>query len=230
MLKVSCVMPAYYGDIAKIAIQCFLNQTYENRELIVVDNNPNDKKIQHLLPINDPRIVYIQCEKRPVGALRNLGTLHATGEICVTCDCDDWFADNRIQAQVDRLAQTGKAVTGWHNILFFDTDNEECFKFYHDLFVHPPSEFYACGTSQMYLKSWWKEHPFVSTGIEDQPFMKEASEVGQLDSCDAEQLCVVRAHIDSVCPIVKYVNRDKQFVRVNEEDLPQEFWRMERGK
>ncbi len=58
---------------------------------------------------------------------------------------------------------------------------------------HPP---YAMGTSQCYLKSWWEKHKFPEdpNTVEDFGFQQAALHAGQLDSCDAEQLCVARAH------------------------------------
>ena len=90
MPKVSLIMPACYGRMAAVAIKCFQNQTYSNLELVVLDNNIEGETIQDLLPADDPRIVYVRCDKAPVGALRNQGTALATGEIICTWDCDDW--------------------------------------------------------------------------------------------------------------------------------------------
>ena len=157
-----------------------------------------------------------------VGALRNLGTQHATGDICITWDEDDYSAANRVQAQVDRLTGSGKSVTGWHNVLFYDTEDGQCFK-YHYAPIRPDHEPYACGTSQCYLKSWWNRHPFPNTGVEDYYFQLEARQLNQLDSCDAEQLCVARAHSDSQCPISSYIGRP-QFPKVDSNTLPPDFF------
>jgi hypothetical protein len=209
-----------------MALQCFLNQTYTGTlELVVVDNSR--ESIETLLPPDD-RIKYIRCKKMAVGALRNLGTQNAMGEVCVSWDEDDFSSANRIQAQVDRLVESGKAVTGWHNILYYNTENGQSFK-YHYAPTRPDHEPYCCGTSQMYLKSWWELHPFPTTGVEDYAFQQEAQQAGQLDSCDAEQLCVARAHTDSMCPISGYIGH-RQFPLVSNDALPQEFWDVIRPK
>ena len=44
------------------------------------------------------------------------------------------------------------------------------------------------------------EQDTVETGVEDYLFQKTALDYGQLDSTDAGQLCVARAHADSKCP------------------------------
>lgn len=206
--SVSVIMPTGYGDkYFPVALECFLSQTYKGPlEIIVVDNNDDGKTIKHLLPLVDGgteaddiiTIEYVLCDRAPVGELRNIGTSYATGDICVTGDEDDWSSQERVAAQVERLRVSGKAVTGWHNLLFWNESENKGYKYFFEPGrAHSP---YACGTSQMYLKSWWEKHPFQETGVEDYLFQKAALDAGQLDSTDAGQLCVARAHADSKCP------------------------------
>jgi glycosyltransferase involved in cell wall biosynthesis len=125
-------------------------------ELVIVDNNEADIEFGVNAPEVDERIAvtYIRAPRgKTVGFYRNVGTRAATGEICITWDEDDWSHPNRVAAQVKRLQDSGKAVTGWHNILYWDERTGQAYKF---LFEpsgrnHPP---YAMGTSQCYLKSW----------------------------------------------------------------------------
>jgi glycosyltransferase involved in cell wall biosynthesis len=224
--SVSCILPCGYGDkYVGTAIQCFFDQTYEGElELVIVDNNDGDIKFGVNAPSNLDQsrvfVKYIRSARKSVGALRNLGTQHATGEICITWDEDDWSHPDRIAQQVKRLQESGKAVTGWHNILYYDTRDGRTYKYFFESSGrnHPP---YAMGTSQCYLKSWWKKHPFPETGVEDYAFQLAALHAGQLDSCDAEQLCVARAHDGSACPPQL---RSKQFPQVSRELFPQEFF------
>ena len=203
--SVSVVMPVGCGDrYFRLALGCFLGQDYEGTlEVIILDNSP--ASIECLLP-SDPRVRYFRCERMSIGALRNLGASYATGDIIVNGDEDDWSHPNRIASQVNRLQTSGKAVTGFHNILFFSTDDNQCWKYY---FIKPSSSYgvqaqhppYACGTSQCYTRAWWQQHKYqhISKG-EDYWFQAEAAAAGQLDSVDAEQLCIARAHKDSTCP------------------------------
>jgi glycosyltransferase involved in cell wall biosynthesis len=214
-------MPVGYSDrFFRLALHCFLNQTYRGPvEIVVLDNS--DQSIEHLLP-DDKRIKYHLCQRMPVGALRNLGTTLATGDICITGDEDDWSSPDRVSAQVARLQETGKAVTGWHNIFYHDAETDECLKYRFERagIPHIP---YACGTSQVYLRTWWEKHPFPSTGVEDYAFQKAAQDAKQLDSTDAEGLCVARAHRDSKCPIGQY-RGSRQFQLVPPSSLPPKFF------
>jgi glycosyltransferase involved in cell wall biosynthesis len=213
-------MPVGYSDrYFRVALGCFLSQTYEGElELVIVDNS--NEPIKGLLP-DDPRIKYHRCSRMPVGALRNLGTGLASGEVCVTWDEDDFSHPGRVRAQVTRMVESCKLVTGWHNILYYDEATGNAYKYFYEADPnrnHPP---YACGTSQMYLKAWWEKHKFPETGVEDQVFSSEAMHAGQLDSCDAGKLCVARAHEGSKCH-PKFVGR--QFQAVVHDALPKEFY------
>jgi glycosyltransferase involved in cell wall biosynthesis len=221
--KVSCIMPCGYGDkYVWTAAECWFDQTYEGPlELVIVDNNEDDTlSFMRETPLPSC-VVYVRSPKMPVGALRNLGTSHATGEVCINWDEDDWSHPDRVKEQVKRLLESGKAVTGWHSILFYDMCTVRAYKYSYEPSGrnHPP---YAMGTSQCYLKSWWEKHKFPENQtVEDLGFQQEALYAGQLDSCDAGQLCVVRAHHDSKCH-PQFVG--KQFVAVSGDYLPREFY------
>lgn len=219
--KVSGILPVGAGDkYFRVAMNAFLTQRYEGElELVVVDNS--DEPIEALLP-DDERIKYVRCERMPVGALRNHGTSFATGDICVSIDEDDWSHHDRLAVQVQRLIDTGKAVTGFHSILYYAVVDGSTYRYWYETSGrnHPP---YACGSSQMYTRAWWEKHPFPATGVEDYTFGSEALHHGQLDSCNGEHLLVARARTDSMCaPTQLGVHR--QFPAVATDELPREFY------
>lgn len=222
--SVTCVMPCGYGSrYVQLALDCFRSQTYEGpMELIVLDNNVVGNTIEFLMPHLDDRIKYVKCSPMPIGALRNLGNSYGTGEVIINWDEDDWSSPDRVAAQVERLRASGKPVTGWHNLLYYETETGQCFKYQFERpgVNHPP---YACGASQAYLRTWWEKHPYEPKGIEDFPFQKYAREARQLDSTDAGQLYVARAHKDSKCPVGQYKNQ-RQFPPAKREQLPPKFF------
>jgi glycosyltransferase involved in cell wall biosynthesis len=219
--QVSGILPVGYGDkYFRVAADAFLASTYDGEiELVILDNNesPLDPS---LLP-DDPRVKYYHCDRMPVGALRNLGTSYATGDIFVTIDEDDFSGPERVSKQVDRLLSTGNSVTGFHSIFYYDMSNGQTYKYWYEPNrPHPP---YACGSSQMYTRAWWMEHKFPETGIEDYLFQLEALNANQLDSIDGAELLVARAHGDSVCAHDQY-GRHRQFPPVPKDELPAEFY------
>lgn len=150
---VSCVMPTWNRRaFIPAAIDCWLKQTYENRELVILDDG--EEPIEDLIP-DDPRIRYkFDNVKRLTGTKRNKVIAMAKGEIICHWDDDDWSAPGRIEYQVALLQKSGKPMTGFSNLLFWDC-NENKAKRYRAAVTG-----YVCGTSLCFLRSFWQGHPF----------------------------------------------------------------------
>ncbi|GAB2581268.1 glycosyltransferase family A protein [Nitrincola alkalisediminis] len=113
--KVSIIMPIYSaGEQVRIAIESLLEQSYDNIEIIAVDDCSPDNTFEILkaLEKEDPRIKAIQ---PPVNggayAARNFGLKFATGELLTTHDSDDWSHPQKIATQVAFL-ETHPEVKG----------------------------------------------------------------------------------------------------------------------
>ena len=98
--SVSCLI-ATYNRRESGQIDCFLNQDYANRELIVIDDG-TDPIEDVLLP--DPGLWWVRLESRQtIGAKRNAGADAAAGQLLANWDDDDWYAPWRLSYQVERL-------------------------------------------------------------------------------------------------------------------------------
>jgi O-antigen biosynthesis protein len=151
---VSCVMPTWNRRaFIPAAIDCWLKQTYENRELIILDDG--EEPIEDLIP-DDDRILYAFDQKRCTGDKRNKVNELAQGEIICHWDDDDWSDPERIQFQVDLLRGSSKPVTGFSNLLFWSLVDESAKKFTASIAG------YVCGTTLMYTKEFWQGHRFKS--------------------------------------------------------------------
>jgi glycosyltransferase involved in cell wall biosynthesis len=89
--KISVIVPIYNGE--KTLEQCLnsvLNQTYENYEVIVVDNNSTDrtKEIIKRFQKQNTKIKYVLEARRGRGAARNAGINNSTGDIIAMTDVD----------------------------------------------------------------------------------------------------------------------------------------------
>ncbi|MCK5146213.1 glycosyltransferase [bacterium] len=110
-LLVSTIIPTFQrAQCLKRAINSVLNQTYQNIEVVVVDDNDPVTEFrletENLMSFysNDKRVRYIKHEKNKNGAAaRNTGILHAKGEIICFLDDDDWFLPQKIKIQLDKL-------------------------------------------------------------------------------------------------------------------------------
>lgn len=110
--KVTCIMiTANRSLLAERSIQCFLNQTYINKELLVIDDGKDDLEplLQKYIP---NQYHYHRIEKKEgqnLGFLRNLGLQLAQGEYIAQWDDDDWYHPDRLKVQINALKNGSSA-------------------------------------------------------------------------------------------------------------------------
>jgi glycosyltransferase involved in cell wall biosynthesis len=188
MTLVSCVMPTKdRRSFIPAALDCWQKQTYENRELIVVDDGSDS--IEDLIP-KDSRIRYVRAETpswKTTGAKRNYCNSLAQGEIICHWDDDDFSTPDRIQFQVDLLRASGKPISGFGALLFWDVISQQTKRYTAN------TAGYVCGTTLCYLKSYWEEHWFPDKQVaSDNRFIFPA--LKQIAASSDESHMVARIH------------------------------------
>lgn len=95
------------------AISSVLGQTYENLELIVIDDASTDHTRDVLAGFNDSRLRVLHAQvNKGVAAARNLGLERARGDLVAFNDDDDiWFAQ-KLERQTEALMRA-PADVGW---------------------------------------------------------------------------------------------------------------------
>ncbi len=101
--KISCLLVTANGrfDFFKKSCQCYFDQTYPNRELVVVNEGSIDyqnKISQFLSSRQDVRLIFLD-GKYSLGSLRNISIALSTGELFVQWDDDDFNTPERISVQ-----------------------------------------------------------------------------------------------------------------------------------
>jgi len=107
-ILVSVVIPTYSrNEMLSRAIDCILEQTHSNLDIIVVDDNPPESEYrtstEQLMKKYeaDERVRYIQNEKNLGGAgARNVGIEAAKGEYIAFLDDDDEYYPDKIEKQL----------------------------------------------------------------------------------------------------------------------------------
>ena len=100
MVKVSVIMPVYNAeDYLKESIDCILDQTLDDWELICVDDGSKDNSLAMLneYAANDSRIKVFHQENQGGGTARNVAITHATGEYLYCMDADDMINDDALE-------------------------------------------------------------------------------------------------------------------------------------
>lgn len=128
---VSVVMPVYNASkYLDETIQSVLNQTYENFELIMIDDcsKDNSLEIARRYEAQDPRVRVIAGEtNQGVARVRNRGILEAKGEYIALLDSDDVWVDTKIERQV-RLLESEGAEIAYCSYDFIDENSNEVLK------------------------------------------------------------------------------------------------------
>src|SRR6059058_153404 len=102
-MLVSVVIPTFNSaDYLAQAIQSVLAQTYQDFEIIVVDDASTDTTEEAVRPYAK-RICYVRQEPGGPSMARNRGILQARGELIAFLDADDLWRPTKLARQVEYL-------------------------------------------------------------------------------------------------------------------------------
>ena len=104
-MRVSVIVLTYNrADMVKEAINSILSQTFEDFELIVVDNESTDNTEEVIKSYADERIRYFKHRNNGLIAVnRNYGIGKAQGEYIAFCDDDDLWMPEKLEKQAKLL-------------------------------------------------------------------------------------------------------------------------------
>ena len=104
MPSISVIIPLYNkARYIERAIFSVLKQTYQDYEIIIVDDGSTDGSADIVKSINDERIRYVWQENSGPGAARNKGIALSLGEIIAFLDADDEWEPEFFSSGVDIL-------------------------------------------------------------------------------------------------------------------------------
>ena len=104
--KVSCVTVTKDRlEFVKSSIGCFLQQTYPEKELVIIDNSTNDDLAEFIARSPHPQISYYRCPSQSLslGELRNISIARATGDYIAQWDDDDLSDPLRLELQMTAI-------------------------------------------------------------------------------------------------------------------------------
>ena len=95
-------------ELLKETIYSILNQTFEEFELIVVDNFSDYNFFLHIESFNDDRIKPFQNQNNGIIAVnRNFGINNSKGKYIAFCDDDDLWLPEKLNKQITVLEDSG---------------------------------------------------------------------------------------------------------------------------
>lgn len=121
---VSIVVPIYnVKDYLAACLDSIKNQTYDNIEVLLVDDGSTDGSdiIAKQYADEDERFTYIHQQNAGLSGARNTGKAAATGEYITFIDSDDWLELN----YVNRLIQEAKACNADIVVCGFMKNNDD---------------------------------------------------------------------------------------------------------
>jgi len=111
--KVSIIIPTYNrAHLIERSIRSILNQTYEDFELLIVDDGSTDNTKEVVEGIVDARIRYISCATNGGAAkARNVGIAEAKYDYIAFQDSDDEWHPDKLEKQM-KVMETASPDTG----------------------------------------------------------------------------------------------------------------------
>ena len=99
--KVSIIMPAYNASkTIMTSIECVLKQTFQNWELLVINDGSTDNTLVLLSNLVDQRISVFTQLNQGVAAARNTGLKRARGAYIAFLDADDLWDQSKLEKQL----------------------------------------------------------------------------------------------------------------------------------
>lgn len=110
---VSVIMPSWNtSNFIAESIQSVIDQTYENWELIIVDDCSTDNTDEVVAGFTDKRIRYFKNEKNSGAALsRNRALREARGEWIAFLDSDDIWSPEKLEHQINFMNKHGYTLS-----------------------------------------------------------------------------------------------------------------------
>ena len=107
---ISVVIPVYNGaKTIKETIESVLEQTYQDFEIIAIDDGSQDNTLAVIDSIQNQRIKVFSYPNAGVSASRNRGFARARGEFIAFLDADDLWTKDKLESQLELLQQNPQA-------------------------------------------------------------------------------------------------------------------------
>ncbi len=120
---VSIIVPCYNaGLFITEALESILGQTYQNIEIIIINDGSTDDSVEKIKKLSDPRIQLFHQENKGQCAALNAGIASSRGEYIKFFDADDIMCSEHIELQVKTISGRKDVVASCEWYRFFNND------------------------------------------------------------------------------------------------------------
>lgn len=119
---VSVIMPTYNrADYLKKAVQSVLDQTFNDFEIIVINNYSTDDTLEVINAFNDSRIKVINFKNKGlIAKSRNQGIMQSVGKYVAFLDDDDLWCPDKLELQIKYMDEHPDFDLVYSNTLIID--------------------------------------------------------------------------------------------------------------
>lgn len=129
--KVSCLcLTENRPLLLKRAIGYFLDQSYENKEMVIVFKEDDINTFQFLKSVSHNNIKKVKVPsgaQMSLGERRNLSIMEASGDYCIQWDDDDWYHNKRIEWQMNAVELLKKPAAALMNTIIYDSTEKQAY-------------------------------------------------------------------------------------------------------
>ena len=125
---ISIIVPVYNSELyLKKCLDSLISQTYENIEIICIDDNSSDDSLRILQEYEkkDHRIKVIQKANEGVSLARNVGLDVAHGDYILFVDSDDWIDISTCEVALKKITEETADLVMWSYIRERETESSK---------------------------------------------------------------------------------------------------------
>lgn len=119
----SVIIPTYNrASVLGSAIKSVLSQSYEDFELLVIDDGSTDNTLELFKDFPDSRLRYFRQENKGVSSARNKGAMESRGHFLIFLDSDDSCTNKWLEDFI-RIIKIDDCCIAYCDVLKIATDN-----------------------------------------------------------------------------------------------------------
>ncbi|MBD2363320.1 glycosyltransferase [Anabaena minutissima FACHB-250] len=125
MPKVSVIIPAYNAiNYLPETIKCLFNQTFDDFEVIIVDDGSSDGTAEWVSQIKDSRVKLVSQQNQGSSGARNTGIKHSQCEFIAFMDADDFWQPTKLEKQI-RVLESNPEIGLVYNWVAYINEKSE---------------------------------------------------------------------------------------------------------